>query len=137
FDGREFLDAATLAEPSAAGDAEVAHPLRVTPGRHEVALAGDPQGVDGGLAPLPRRPAPHREHPAPGEREASAREPADGSVEEGVERGRPQVARGHAASLLTLRARGGYEAGHSHSMVPGGFEVTSSTTRFTSRTSFV
>lgn len=48
---------------------------------------------------------------------------------------------------LTLRPRhgnrrrqtgaAGQRENHSHSMVPGGFEVTSSTTRLTSRTSFV
>ena len=42
--------------------------------------------------------------------------------------GRSAVERASAASA---------ECTHSHSMVPGGFDVTSSTTRFTSRTSFV
>ena len=40
---------------------------------------------------------------------------------------------GLAARLVT----GAPPATHSHSMVPGGFDVTSSTTRLTSRTSFV
>lgn len=56
--------------------------------------------------------------------------PRSGTLQgEGAETGR--------AATMRTRRRESAASPHSHSMVPGGFDVTSSTTRLTSRTSFV
>jgi len=92
--GADGFDAAADPQLTLAGGPQVADPLGVAPGRHEVALAVELEQVDHGRAPLAARPAPHGEDPGAGHGDAVPHEPADRPVEALVVAAGGQVAAG-------------------------------------------
>src|SRR5215211_3796553 len=82
LDGAERLHLLAEPELAAAGDAHVAHPLGLTPGRHEVLLAVKGEQVHRRGAPLAALAAAHGERPRAPNADAEPGQPLDAAVED-------------------------------------------------------
>src|SRR5918996_1658071 len=80
--GEELVGPSTFSQPHLAAHAQVAHPLRLASGRHEVTLALELERIDGRAPPLAALPPAYLQDTRADEADAEAGQPGDDWVED-------------------------------------------------------